>query len=125
MRKSREKWSLRSRRNYRLRQEQTSHTPPPAQMNTARRRSRFLQGFLWVLGAAAGVICLLFWGSNLLVASAQLPPHVDAAVVLQGSITAEKTRIAGALNLLQQGVSDRILVSIPPESYWGQSMPPV
>ncbi len=106
-----------------MRQEQTSHTPPPAQMNTARRRPRFLQWFLWVLGAAACVICLLFWGSNLLVASAQLPPHVDAAVVLQGSITAEKTRIAGALNLLQQGISDRILVSIPPESYWGQSMP--
>jgi DUF218 domain len=94
-------------------------------MNAVRRRPRLLRWLLWLLGAAAVIISLLFWGSNLLVASDQLPPHVDAAVVLQGSITAEKVRIAGALNLLQQGIPDRILLSIPPESYWGQPMPPV
>src|ERR1700730_8330076 len=94
-------------------------------MNAARHRPRLVRWFLWLLGTAAVIVCLLFWGSKLLVASDQLPPHVDAAVVLQGSITAEQTRIAGALKLLQQGIPDRILVSIPPESYWGQPMPPV
>jgi hypothetical protein len=108
-----------------LQQEQTSQALPLAQTSAARRRPRLLRWFLWLLGGAAVIICLLLWGSNLLVASDQLPPHVDAAVVLQGSITAEKVRIAGALNLLHQGIPDRILLSIPPESYWGQSMPPV
>jgi uncharacterized SAM-binding protein YcdF (DUF218 family) len=65
------------------------------------------------------------WGQNLLVSDQSPPAHADAAVVLQGSTTAEKARIAGAIALLQRGAADRILLSIPRESYWGQSMPPV
>jgi uncharacterized SAM-binding protein YcdF (DUF218 family) len=110
-----------------LRQEQPSHSfLLPAQMHVARQRSGFFRWLLWLSGAAATVVmCLLLWGNSLLVASDQLPPHADAAAVLQGSISAEKTRITGAVNLLQRGISDRILLSIPKESYWGQSIPPI
>jgi len=71
------------------------------------------------------VVCLLRWGSALLVADD--PPHgpVDAAVVLQGSITGEKARIDGAVDLLRRGVAGRALLSVPKESYWGQSIPPI
>lgn len=80
----------------------------------------------WLLAAAIVIaVCLLRWGGDFLIASDQAPEHVDAAVVLQGSIAAEKVRIAGAINLLQQGVADRALLSVPKESYWGQSIPPI
>jgi uncharacterized SAM-binding protein YcdF (DUF218 family) len=80
----------------------------------------------WLLAAAILIaICLLRWGGDLLIASDPAPPHVDAVVVLQGSIVAEKARIAGAMNLLRRGEADRALLSVPKESYWGQSIPPV
>ena len=80
----------------------------------------------WLLAAAVVIaLCLLRWGGDLLIASDPPPGHVDAAIVLQGSIAAEKVRIAGAINLLQRGVADRALLSVPKESYWGQSIPPV
>jgi uncharacterized SAM-binding protein YcdF (DUF218 family) len=80
----------------------------------------------WLLAAAVFIaFCLLRWGGDLLIASDPAPGHVDAAIVLQGSIAAEKARIAGAISLLQRGVADRALLSVPKESYWGQSIPPV
>jgi uncharacterized SAM-binding protein YcdF (DUF218 family) len=80
----------------------------------------------WLLAAAIVVaVCLLRWGGDLLIASEPAPEHVDAAIVLQGSIAAEKARIAGAMDLLRRGVADRALLSVPKESYWGQSIPPV
>jgi hypothetical protein len=80
----------------------------------------------WLLAAAIVIaFCLLRWGGDLLIASDPAPAHVDAAIVLQGSIAAEKARIAGAVNLLQRGVADRALLSVPKESYWGQSIPPI
>lgn len=80
----------------------------------------------WLLAAAAVIVfCLLRCGGDLLIASNPAPQHVDAAIVLQGSIAAEKARIARAMNLLQQGVADRALLSVPKESYWGQSILPV
>ncbi len=39
---------------------------------------------------------LMRWGSDLLIASEPAPGHVDAAIVLQGSVAAEKARIAGS-----------------------------
>jgi len=71
------------------------------------------------------VLGLLHWGSDLLIAVDPMPAHVDAAVVLQGSIVAEKARVSGAMRLLQLGIADRVLLSVPRESYWGQSIPPV
>ena len=80
----------------------------------------------WLLVIAIVIITsLLLGGRKLLVSSDPLPARVDAAVVLQGSITGEKVRIAGAMNLLQQGIADRVLLSVPQESYWGESIPPV
>ena len=80
----------------------------------------------WFLAAAAAItLMLLVWGSDLLIAVDSMPSHVDAAVVLQGSIVAEKARIAGGMSFLQRGIAERVLLSVPKESYWGQSMPPV
>lgn len=79
----------------------------------------------WILAVAIVIaVCLLRWGGDLLISSDPEPQHVDAAIVLQGSIAAEKVRIAGAINLLQRGIADRALLSVPQESYWGQSIPP-
>jgi uncharacterized SAM-binding protein YcdF (DUF218 family) len=81
---------------------------------------------LWFVAAVlAMLIFILRWGGSLLVASDILPPRVDAAVVLQGSIEGQKARMAGAMRLLQQGIAGRVLLSVPKESYWGQSIPPV
>lgn len=80
---------------------------------------------LWTL--ALGIVialCLGGWGGDLLIANDLPPGRVDAAIVLQGSIAAQKDRIGGAINLLQRGVADRVLLSVPKESYWGQSVPP-
>jgi len=37
----------------------------------------------------------------------------------------EKARFSGAARLLQQGVTNSILVSVPKESYWGQPIAPI
>src|SRR5712672_2109416 len=61
----------------------------------------------WLIVAAVVIaLCLLLWGGDLLIAGDPLPEHLDAAIVLQGSIAAEKVRIAGAIDLLRQGVAD-------------------
>lgn len=90
--------------------------PPPT-------RSKF-RVLPWLLAVA--IVCAIFvllWGGDLLISSDPEPQHVEAAIVLQGSIAAEKVRIAGAINLLQRGIADRALLSVPRESYWGQSIP--
>jgi uncharacterized SAM-binding protein YcdF (DUF218 family) len=89
--------------------------------------ARFLLRVLrWPLAVAIVVaLGLLVWGGNLLISREPVPQHVDAAIVLQGSIAAQKVRLAGAIDLLQRGVASRALLSVPKESYWGQSIPPV
>jgi hypothetical protein len=71
------------------------------------------------------VLCLLRWGGYCLVAEDRLPSHLDEVVVLQGSTLGEKVRLAGAVRLLEQGTASRMLLSIPKESYWGQSVAPI
>lgn len=85
-----------------------------------------LRALRWLL-AAVMVLALawLCWGARILITTDPRPPHVDAAVVLQGSVAAEKARVDGAVNLLQQGIAGRVLLSVPKESYWGQSIPPI
>jgi uncharacterized SAM-binding protein YcdF (DUF218 family) len=82
--------------------------------------------FRWI--PAAGLLTLLILlacGGRLLIDTDPLPSHVDALVVLQGSVVAERARIAAAMADLQRGAADRVLLSVPKESYWGQSIAPV
>jgi uncharacterized SAM-binding protein YcdF (DUF218 family) len=71
------------------------------------------------------ILCILHWGGSFLISTDPLPAHAQAAIVLQGSIAGEKARLDGALQLASQGIVDRVLVSVPRESYWGQAIPPV
>jgi hypothetical protein len=48
---------------------------------------------LWLLGfVVVLVVCFLRWGGYLPVAGDSVPEHVDAAVVLQGSVANENAR---------------------------------
>ncbi len=86
----------------------------------------FLRTLSWLFaGAIIFVLCFLRWGDALLIANNPPPGPVDAAIVLQGSVVGEKARIAGAIDLVKQGTASRVLLSVPRESYWGQSIPPV
>lgn len=88
--------------------------------------SKPFRALLWLLTAFVAIaLCLLRWGDDLLIVNEPAPDHLDAAIVLQGSIVAEKVRIAGAVGLLQRGLTNKVLVSVPKESYWGQSVPPL
>ncbi len=81
---------------------------------------------LWILLAAVIVISgVLCWGGRLLISDDPLPQHAAGAVVLQGSLLGERARLAGAVVLLQQGKTDRVLLSVPRESYWGQPISPM
>jgi len=81
---------------------------------------------LWLVGIfAVLIVCLLRWGGYLLVTADSLPEHVDAAVVLQGSIPSENARTAAAMALLQRGSVNRVAISVPRESYWGEEIPPI
>src|SRR5208283_4399639 len=87
------------------------------------------QSLKWLLGACvtalAAALILFRWGGYWLVANDPLPAHLDGFVILQGSISGEKARIEGAVHLLQQCIADRMFVSIPKESYWGQAVSPL
>ncbi len=83
----------------------------------------------WKLGLigifAALILCVLHWGGYLVVAGDSVPDHVDVAVVLRGSIASVNTRTAAAMALLQQGSANRVAISVPRESYWGEEIPPI
>ena len=80
---------------------------------------------LWLAGIfVILVLCFLHWGGYLLVAPVSLPSHVDAAVVLQGSVASERARVAAAMSLLQHGAAGRVAVSIPKNSYWDEPVAP-
>ena len=80
----------------------------------------------WLFAAAVLVIFFFMaFGSALLTAVRPPTEHVDAAIVLQGSLVGEKVRTAGAMKMLQEGTADRVVLSVPHESYWGQSIPAV
>lgn len=86
-----------------------------------RTRRRWI---LWLLLLLLfGALSLLRWGGYLSVASDPLPARADAAVVLQGSVLGEIARVAGAAQLLRDGVAGQALLSVPKLSYWGESVP--
>ena len=87
----------------------------------AKHRGRWV---LWLLLACvAAALSLLRWGGDLLIVCRSLPSHADAAVVLQGSVAGEMARVPGAVQLLQEGVTGQVLLSVPKQSYWGESVP--
>ena len=93
------------------------HGPPNRRPRLAYRR------LFWLLIALLAVLlAVLRWGGYLLVAKSSLPAHAQAAVVLQGSVHGEMARVAGAIPLLRQGIVSQVLLSVPRESYWDQSV---
>jgi uncharacterized SAM-binding protein YcdF (DUF218 family) len=82
--------------------------------------------WLWLAGIIAALtVCFCRWGGYLLVAGDTVPEHVDAAVVLQGSIASENARTAAAMALLQRGSANRVAISVPREFYWEEEIPPI
>lgn len=101
---------------------QPASDAPSDRMHPVPHRRRWL----WLLAILlVFAFCFLQWAVHILVAPNQLPVHADVAIVLQGSITGEKARLDGALQLARRGTVDRVLVSVPQQSYWGQAIPPV
>jgi DUF218 domain len=90
---------------------------------------RFAHRPVWITAASVLLACVLIvlaalrWGGYLLVKTDTLPSYADVAVVLQGSIVSEDVRIAGAVRLLQRGIVDKVLLSIPRTGYWDLSPP--
>lgn len=95
----------------------------------ASKGRRFPKALKWIAALSAfGLIvvgCLMQWGGYLLESSDPLPAKADAAIVLEGSLIGERARLAGAMQLLRQGVPERVLVSLPPTSYWGDPVAPM
>jgi len=92
----------------------------------ASRAGSLFRRIAWIFAAVlAIVLAALGWGGALLIAPDPLPGHVDAAVVLEGSVVGYEARLAGAIALLERGTADRILLSLPGESYWHESVMPV
>src|SRR2546430_17740826 len=88
--------------------------------------SKPLRRSLYVIAALVVVLaCVLRWGSRMLVAHDALPSRTDCAVVLQGSLNGEKARLAGAIELLQRGAANDLLLSIPEKGFWDQDILPV
>ena len=90
-----------------------------------RKRNSLANVLRIALAAAVPLLSIMRWGGYLLISDDPLPRQVDAAVVLQGSVPGERARVAGAVRLLAQGMTDQILLSIPRESYWGQAVAPI
>ncbi len=95
--------------------------------NSSRHPSRRNLSLLFLTLVVCAILLggVLHWGGYLLISDDALTAKVEGAVVLQGSVSGEKARVAGAVRVLQQGLSERVLLSVPSESYWGQTIPPI
>lgn len=80
--------------------------------------------FLWLVVVLGGALLLSRQSGWWLISAETEPAHADAAIVLQGSILGERARLAGAMRLLQDGTVNRVLLSVPKESYWGEATAP-
>jgi uncharacterized SAM-binding protein YcdF (DUF218 family) len=90
------------------------------------RKRKALPYTLWTpIAILLMILSLLRWSGYLLIADDPLPRQVDGAVVLQGSVPGEQARVAGAVRLLANETTQKILLSIPKESYWGQAVAPI
>lgn len=98
-----------------------SEEQAPAAHHASRRRF-WIPAAIIVIAAAAFILLLRF-GGEILVHTDPLPPRADVAVVLDGDQAGLTARTAEAVRLLRRGTVDRILLSLPPKSYWGKSVP--
>jgi len=89
-----------------------------SQMKKAPSRWAFLLAGVTVLA----LFCLA--SGTLLMKQDALPGHVDGAVVLQG-LPGENVRVRGGIELLQRGQVSGVILSLPAELYWGESIEPV
>src|SRR5271157_1891385 len=94
---------------------------PSAKRRSPLRRYRSALAFLIVL--AGGSASLLRWGGDLLVAPESMPPHAQAAVMLNGSLAGVTARREEAIRLLDQGKVDHVLLSMPQDYIWGSYLP--
>ncbi len=76
-----------------------------------------------VILAAAALALLLRFGGEVLVHTDPLPAHADVAVVLDGGDVGLSARTAEGVRLLRQGIVGHLLLSLPPKTYWGKSVP--
>ncbi len=98
---------------------------PNLPVQPARSGGRFKRASWIVVVIACVVILLLRFGGDILVHTDPLPHHADVAVVLNGSAPGVRARTQGAVRLLEQGVVDYVMASVPPTTYWGESVPEV
>ena len=86
-------------------------------LEPTRRARKYGKALRWssafLVGGLAICACLMQWGGRLLESSDPLPPHVDAAIVLEGSLAGERARLEGAMQLLRQSVPGRVLLTLP------------
>jgi uncharacterized SAM-binding protein YcdF (DUF218 family) len=93
-------------------------------MEIVHRHMLVVIALLFTLGLI--VFAMLHWGGYLLVHSDALPSHADGIVVLDaGAGASEDARITGAIHLLNQGIVNQALLSLPKQGFWGQSIPGV
>jgi uncharacterized SAM-binding protein YcdF (DUF218 family) len=98
----------------------------PAQPESAARLKGRFRTTLWIVVViACALILFLRFGGDILVHTDPLPRHADVAVVLNGSALGVRARTQGAVQLLKQGIVDYVMASVPPTTYWGESVPQV
>ena len=98
----------------------------PAQPESAARLKGRFRTTLWIVVViACALILFLRFGGDILVHTDPLPRHADVAVVLNGSTLGVRARTQGAVQLLKQGIVDYVMASVPPTTYWGESVPQV
>ncbi|MGH9453077.1 MAG: YdcF family protein [Terriglobia bacterium] len=89
-----------------------------------RRVGKF--GALAVLVLAAIVVLIVLrYGGDWLVKTDPLPAHAEVAVMLDGSVKGVIARRAGAVDLLERGRVDHIMLSMQSVTAWGQNMPEI
>lgn len=99
------------------------HEPALSLAMTSPFRAKRFGILISTLLLSGGIGLLLHFGGCVVVSSDPLPEHTQVAVVLGGSIRGIVARRNEAMRLLQQGLADRVLMSIPEWGYWGEYLP--
>jgi len=90
-----------------------------------RRRPAALYFSGVIIVACVLLAIVLHWGGFWLISNDSVNVPVEAAVVPQGSVLGEQARLAESVRVLQDAKAERILISVPRESYWGQPIAPI